>query len=240
MLFNQSEFESHIRMVPCFADSDVPCINAFAARVGDGTVVTIHGGYTDEELHGYVWLDGEETGLGSPVSLGLGFTLRRARYDHYRLEQTGSVFVDIFVRGRYLDIRVQSKEVVCGDAGGLLSSCDQDSTDDFKLPDGRIICSDGSVQVSCIYKRDTDSGHGGITQEEIHEAFGQAWEVPPFEISLFIYNHGPYHERRHIKGSKAGYSLYFDDSVAKSDAINTFTGPDFTIEFELKDRKSVV
>ncbi|PIK61112.1 hypothetical protein BSL78_01937 [Apostichopus japonicus] len=155
-------------MVPCFADSDVSCINAFAAVISDDKVITIHGGYTDQELHGYVWLDQQEIKVGPSIDLGLG------------------------------------------------------------LPDGQFICPDGSVNDECPV-----SGIA-ISQADIHDVFGQGWSVSLSETSVFVYNYGQYDEVRDIHNSKAGYALHFEDSQVKSSAMNTISGSDFTIEFDLE------
>ncbi|PIK55147.1 hypothetical protein BSL78_07877 [Apostichopus japonicus] len=231
ILFTGFDIETHIRMVQCFAGSDVTCISAVAVRVKGTTTVVIHGGYTDKELHGYAWIDGEEVNVWPAKNIGFGFYLSRRGYDHYRLELTGAIIFDIYIRGRYLDIQMQAVESICSKSGGLLSSCDLNSLNDFQLRNGQVLCLDGEIAASC---QNISTHDASITQTQIHEVFGQGWSVTNMQSSLFVYGYGQYQEVREIKNSKASYALHFEDSHAESSVINTIHETDFTIEFDMK------
>ncbi|XP_072025320.1 uncharacterized protein [Amphiura filiformis] len=220
ILFIAENIDAEIRLVPCYSDSYSTCVNAFGIRFNDATIVTIHGGYTDDELQGYVWINAVESPIGDTQHLDGNYYITRIAYDHYQIYASDVLYVDVYVRGRYLDIHVRGIPLTCSKFHGLLGSCDGKQWNDLITRDGDIVGIGENATIE-------------LSQISLHEVFGPSWIVNTYP-SLFIYNYGQYAEVQDITNSGAGYALFFKDTGAKSGVLNTFSDSDLTIEFLLQ------
>lgn len=219
-LFKNPDVDAQVRMVPCEPDSQATCINAFAIELNQETVVTIHGGYTTEENSGNVWIDGEEYKPGFDMQITSTCWLTREAHDHYKLYIPGEWFVNVHVRGRYLDVRVEVSRTSCQSMQGLLGACNSYQLDDFVTSDGDTL-------------KVAKNATAILNQYNIHKVFGHSWKVTS-NSTLFVYGFGQYKEIEDIENSVATYCLLFDHSSAESGELNTFSDSDVTIEFDLK------
>ena len=224
-LFVGDDIDAQIRMVPCYTDSYSTCVNAFAIQLNRQSTVTIHGGYTDDEMDGYVWINGKEAGIGNARHLTGSYYITCIAYDHYQVYITGTLYIDIYIRGRYLDVRTKIIQSACSEYHGLLGSCDGKQWNDFITKDGEIVGIGENATIE-------------LSQNTLHEVFGPSWSVNT-NPSLFVYGYGQYAEVQNIVNSGAGYALFFNDTGAKSGVLNTFSDSDVTIEFLLKVHPNV-
>ncbi|XP_070533132.1 uncharacterized protein [Ptychodera flava] len=216
-LFSNSEIEVQIRMVACNEEGLGSCVNAVAVKVG-ARWVTVHSGYTDDDLGGVVWIDGVEAFVtDTEVHIGSGYYFSRISIGHYSCH-SDLFFLDIYNRDRYMDLRLRIDSSKCSASTGLLSSCDDDPLNDFVTKDGELL---------------TPHISGTLHQNNIHEEYGPSWLVTTTS-SLFVYNYGQYDEVRDIEGMESGYALFFNDSHMYTEQLYTFSDSDVTFEFHFK------
>ncbi|XP_063955651.1 uncharacterized protein LOC135154217 [Lytechinus pictus] len=216
-----SSIELQVRLVPCRQGKPATCINAVAFSAGNGRIVAIHGGYTDNDVQFVTWIDGEEQSIDSDL-LGNGFLITRLSYDHFLISKDDFMDISVYIRGRYISVFVKTTGAACSELHGLLSSCNGNPYDDFVLSNGNHLYLDRISSYS-------------LSQDSIHHIFGPSWKVRDSSLLSSIYLHGNYQQVYDIEGSDAGYAMFFEDSSLKSTSpINSFTGPDVTFELDLK------
>ena len=210
-----------VRLVPCKQGVYATCINAVGFSSGSGQPVVIHGGYTDEDLEYHVWVNGIVANINSASSIGNNYFITHTSYNHFVIYKSNELTIDIYVRGRYIDIYIQASFAVCNLMGGLLSKCDGSPYNDFILNDGQSLVLERNSLLS-------------LNLENIHALFGPSWKVTTSILDP-IYGFGDYKEVEDIENSAAGYCLYFQDSSLTTDSeMFTFTGPDVTVELDLR------
>ncbi|XP_071506024.1 uncharacterized protein [Diadema antillarum] len=215
-----------VQLVTCQARMYATCINAVAFAPQGGRSVVIHAGYTDDEVEFPMWLDGVVANINNSPHLGGSFFIEQESYNHFSIFKTDHVHIDIHLRGRSLDVYVRVVSLVCSATEGLLSSCDGDPFNDFSLSSGETLVQDRNNILS-------------LDQSNIHTIFGPSWKETGTSLLEPIYGAGDYNEVKLSGNSDSGYALYFQDSAIKTTTqVLTFTGPDVTLELDLKPARA--
>ncbi|KAH3816460.1 hypothetical protein DPMN_117976 [Dreissena polymorpha] len=115
----------------------------------------------DEGTSGTVTLNDEPVAIGSKLNLAPEVNIMMTSTTQYKLTASTDFYLTIDMKKSRLDVYVNAKQSVCSTATGLLSSCDENETNDFKTSIGNVL-----TVGSLAYP---------LTETSIEETFVPSW-----------------------------------------------------------------